>query len=227
MRLSALTILIAAVGLWAGCYDPDMGPSPFQCSQTFQVECPDGYERHMHDYGKGEICICVPEGQPPPDLGRPDRKILSDTELLPAKDGADNVFIDGGIEIPGGNCSDSDVEPNNWKGKATPLTGKTGLVPGWEICYKFDIDQYSYTVKAGDSLTVKVKFSHSKGDLDAAMVGPDGKIKVYSRGTGDTETLTIPSADAGTYIIGVWGARQDAPKSSPAVNTYDLDISLN
>jgi len=218
-----MTLLVAVVG-FSGCYNPDLGPSPFLCAGTFVQECPDGYEKHHHNYdGKKEECICVPEGEPPPDIGIPDRKIMTDTEILPHKKG--HVYMDGAMVFPAGNCADSSSEPNNSAGKATPLATKSALVPGWEICYKFDIDQYAFKVKSGQKLTVKAKFTNSKGDLDMAMT-ESGKVVASGRSTTDNEEVYWTAVVDGTIIVGVWGAAQ-AKEPNPALNQYDLEITVD
>lgn len=225
MRSLIPVITLVLVTSLAGCYDPDLGDTPFKCSPTFAVDCPEGYSCHKIDYGgkTGKVDVCVKVA--PPDRGIPDRKVMTDAEILPYKDGP--VFIDGAMVFPAGNCADASSEPNNSAGKATPLATNSALVPGWEICYKFDIDQYAFKMKTGQKLTVKAKFSNSKGDLDMAMTDTSGKIVSASRTTSDNEEVSWTATSDGTFYVGVWGAAQEAPKQSPATNQYDLEITVD
>ena len=225
MRSFTLVITLTLVAGLVGCYDPEMGDTPFKCSPTYSVDCPEGFFCHEINYGgkTGKVHVCVKEA--PPDVGVPDRKIMTDAEILPSKEGP--VYMDGAMVFPAGNCADQSSEPNNSAGKATPLATKSALVPGWEICYKFDIDQFTFKVKTGQKLTVKAKFTHSKGDLDMAMTGTDGKIVSSSRSETDNEEVSWTATSDGSFVVGVWGAAQPSPKSSPAVNQYDLEITVD
>ena len=94
------------------------------------------------------------------------------------------------------------------------------MLPGWEICYPGDIDQYSIELEQHDKLVVIVDFSHAAGDLEAALVNPDGLIIDYSRSETDDEEVSISSAlNKGTYTLAVWGY-------GDAVNKYILDITI-
>lgn len=152
-----------------------------------------------------------------PDQGVPDRG-LPDLNLAPSKEGG--VYLDGAVVKPGRTtCLDASVEPNNSGSTATPLS-VTGLITGWEICYPGDVDQYAITLPAGETLTVKVSFVHSKGDLDAAIVAPDGTITA-GRSTTNNETVAVSNTTTSPArtILGVWGF-------GDATNAYDLEISL-
>lgn len=206
----------------------------------FLVACGSGDEpNNGGQSGEGENCtktadcmtglkcvgfVCVGKPVIPPDVGIPDRRLMSDTNLLPTKEGP--VFMDGAMVFPAGNCADSSSEPNNSAGTATPLATKSSLVPGWEICYKFDVDQFAFKVKTGQKLTVKAKFSHSKGDLDMAMT-EFGKVVSASRGDDNNEEVSWTATADGTFVVGVWGAAQMGPKSNPAINAYDLEVTVN
>jgi len=214
MRYAIITALSALLG-FGGCYSPDLGENPFLCSAL--NECPEGYFCHTVKNAAGaNVDVCLKTM--PPDMGIPDRPFMTDTELLPKKEGP--VFIDGALVKPAPlNCADYSDEPNNSAGKATGLF-QTGLITGWEICYRGDVDQYSIKLEAGKKLTVKVDFTHSKGDLDAALVAPDGFITA-GRSTTDDETLTVSNTTSSDekYILGVWGFNFDT-------NIYNLDIQI-
>jgi len=171
--------------------------------------------------GKFRGCKCIPacprDMFVPGDQGRPDLPVLSDYELLPRKEGF--VYLDRAIVKSKPGCLDDSSEPNNSGATATTLI-HTGLITGWEICYRGDVDQYTLKVGSGKKLTVKIKFTHSKGDLDAALVLPDGYVQP-SRSETDDEILSDTNTTSSTvkYTLGVWGANFDT-------NTYDLDIQI-
>ena len=145
-------------------------------------------------------------------------KPAPDSSVRPgSKDGA--VYLDGAVVQPAGSCWDQMEEPNNSGDTATPIT-VSGHFVAWEICYPGDVDQFAFNVAAGGSLTVEVRFATSKGDLDAALVDPQGNVIQASRGTGDEEVLQLMQASpGGRYVVGVYGF-------GSAVNTYDLDVTL-
>ncbi len=207
--MTRLTIALAALLalLASGCFDPELGPNPFICASSGKL-CPDGYSC------KNKICVrddITDAGAPKVEQQpRPDG-------LKATKDGT--VYLDGAIVKTGGNCLDKDVEPNNSAATATPITG-SGFIPGWEICYAGDVDQYKIKLDAGQKLIVKVKFYNSKGDLDAALVDPGGFVVDSSRESKDDETVHTTAVQAGDYVLGVWGF-------DGAVNSYDLDVTIN
>lgn len=178
--LPLVTVLIIAVCL-GGCYDPDLGKTPFLCAGEYEIECPEGFECQCINYSDtkyvDERCkkiaglkgVCVPEGYQAPEYDLPIPDLMTDTQRVPLKDG--DPFLDGAILGNTDNCKDSDDEPNNSAVTATEMKPKTGLIPDWEICYKFDIDQFSFNLKTGQKLTVKVLIK-STGDLDAALSEP-------------------------------------------------------
>lgn len=206
MRKSLL--MIPVVALFAGCYNPDLGETPFKCAVD-TPRCPNGYECY------NGICAQTE----PADQGIPDKTILDDTARLPSKEGP--VYLDGAHVQPAGACDDSDNEPNNTAVDATLLP--EGLSTGWEICYKFDVDQYKIQLKKGYTLEVEVKFTASKGDLDAAITDPAGWEAAVSRGTTGSEKLQVKAQQDGYYILGVWGF---VTGTSAATNTYSLDVKI-
>ena len=151
------------------------------------------------------------------DAGPRDQAVLSDTQRLPKKTGP--VYLDGAVVRPSILCQDTSSEPNNSGATATSLTHH-GLITGWEICYPGDMDQYALKVDPGKKLTVTVAFKHAKGDLDVALMAPDGFIQ-GARGVSDNETVTATNTSSAraTYILGVWGFNLDT-------NTYDVNIEI-
>jgi len=207
MTRSTHWIVLAALLAAPGCYGPDLGDTPFRCAPTGKA-CPDGYTC-VKD-------ICVREDKKL-DAAPRETQILTDAELAPSKEGF--VYLDGHPVKPGQNCIDEASEPNNSGDTATKVT--PGLIPDWQICYEGDVDQFYVELNQGDKIAVKVKFFHKNGDLDAALVDPDGFVIDQSRSEDDNEELGVSAvAKKGRYIIGVYGFGDDT-------NTFDLDISIS
>lgn len=205
---SLTLMLVTAAALLGGCYDPELGDTPFRCAPTGKA-CPDGYSCNENN-------ICIP-GDKKLDAGQGDLKVLTDAELLPSKEGP--VYLDGSPTQSSAGCADESSEPNNTAGTATQLLGG-GLIPGWEICYPGDVDHYAIDLDQGDSLVVKVLFTNSDGDLDAAILDPSGFVIAQGRSEDNNEEMSLSTVtEKGTYIIGVYGF-------ADATNTYDLDLTL-
>jgi hypothetical protein len=221
MRLLQLSLLLVSA-VCVGCFDPDLGKNPFQCATSGKA-CPDGY--YCSPSPKVSDGICLPEGEKL-DASGGEKKVLTDAELLPSKEG--RVFLDGAVVKSPPNCLDDANEPNNYlvdaKGsKVTSLDGMgEGSITGWEICYSGDIDVYSITRSTGQKLVVKVvNFYHKKGDLEAALFDPDGLVLDTSRSENDKEEVSMSTAAVtGKYLIAVWGFKD-------ATNSYDLHLTKN
>lgn len=213
LRLALLPLAaLGTTALVAGCYSPTLGDTPFVCASTGK-ECPDGYRC---DKGKK---VCVKDTGQPVDAAR--EAALTDAQLAPSKEGP--VFVDGSVVQSSDECLDKAAEPNNTADTAFKLLN-TGRIIDWEVCYAGDVDHYAIELSTGDKLTVRVLFKQangkSGGDLDAALLNPDGAVIVTSRGTGDNETLELPTAtEAGSYVVAVYGF-------GPATNRYDLDLAI-
>ncbi len=210
LRLAAAPLLLASAVL-TGCYNPDLGPNPYLCASSGK-KCPDGYTCQT----RGNVQVCVKDGLP--DAAMPDRRILTDAELVPSKEGP--LYLDGAIVKPAKGCKDEQSEPNNSADTAT-LIPSPGFIPNWEICYPGDVDQFAIPLELGDRLVVKVKFTHSLGDLDVGLVDPAGRVIDESRSLTNEEIVTVATADKkGKYVVGVFGF-------GTATNTYDLDVTIS
>jgi hypothetical protein len=208
MRMTIAFAAFAPLVLLAGCFNPDLGETPFRCAPTGK-ECPDGYRCNDKQ-------ICVREDMKE-DAGPTEAHIPTDADLLPSKEGL--VYLDGHPPQSSAGCKDEASEPNNTMDTATKIPG-AGLIPGWEICYPGDVDHYAVTRKIGDKLAVKIKFFHKNGDLDAALLDPAGMVIGQSRSEDDNEQLGLSTVTKdGTYTIGVYGF-------GTATNTYDLELDL-
>lgn len=213
MHIRTLCVLLTTA--LAGCFNPDLGDHPFQCAASGKV-CPDGYTCKQTSGVPNGVCVKgeVTDAAVGP---RPEKRILTDTELLPSKEGP--VYLDGSSVKSSKGCLDESSEPNNASATATRITGQ-GLIPDWEICYAGDVDHYAFDLNAGDKLVVKVVFFNKNGDLDAALLDPDGFVVDTSRGSGDNEQVQIKADKKGRYVVGVYGF-------GPATNKYNLDVSIS
>ena len=61
------------------------------------------------------------------------------------------------------------------------------------------------TVGANGSLTVKIDFSHSTGDIDLVLQSSSGTQLAISESTADSETVSKTGLAAGTYYARVYG----------------------
>jgi len=85
--------------------------------------------------------------------------------------------------------TDDKSDPNDSCSK--PRTVKAGTLTN-RIVKVNDTDWYRFSVPAGKSLTVRVDFANSNGDIDLAIFGSCGSDPVdFSRTTGDSETVTV------------------------------------
>jgi len=66
---------------------------------------------------------------------------------------------------------------------------------------------------------VEIKFSHSQGDLDMALINRDGFVIRAARSEDSNERIDTTITQTGTYVIAVWGF-------DGAVNTYDIELSI-
>jgi hypothetical protein len=211
--MRSLFLITLAAGL-AGCFNPDMGDRPFLCAKTGDKKCPDGYVCRAQ--GGAEVCLkesaITADGSTP----KTEKHILTDAELMPSKEGI--VYLDGSKVGSSTGCLDESSEPNNTSAMATKITG-SGLIPDWEICYAGDVDHYVIELDEGRKLIVRVLFYNKNGDLDAALLDPDGMVIDSSRGTADNEQLQTTATKKGKYVFGVYGF-------GAAVNRYNLEIQI-
>lgn len=189
-----------------GCYDPDLGATPFRCATTGDP-CPEGYECNA----KTKVCVAKWAIDAAATSSN-----TSDGGIQMTKDSA--LQFDGAIIESSDKCTDKDVEPNNTGATATMAALKYST--DWTICYPGDIDQYYVDVKAAQNLSIKIKFTNANGDIDAALLNPEGQIIMTSRSTSDIELLSLTGAPADArYYFVVYGF-------NGATNRYDLDVSL-
>lgn len=100
-----------------------------------------------------------------------------------------------------GGDAESQGEPNDTIEDATPV--RPPLDARFEVTAG-DQDLYALDLPSEQLVTVSIAFSHEAGDLDLALVDPDGNALADSTSTGDEEKLTrlLP---AGRTLIWVYG----------------------
>jgi hypothetical protein len=208
MRPVSLTAML--LGL-VGCnpvnpFDPDIPSGAFQCEAP-DFRCPAGLE-----------CI---KGRCLSAAIQPDGTSSSDAEIRPDGSTIKGIlYLDGAVSADAGECADANREPNNSSNTATFLAslGNYSL----EICYPGDVDHLSILVPAGERLRATIQFSHAEGDLDAALLDPDGGTVVESKGYDNSEVLLMDfdAPVSGRYIVGVVG-------HGGAVNRYTLELEFD
>ena len=124
---------------------------------------------------------------------------------------------------PDRNCPDR-YENNDTRTQATPLAA--GLYDDIRLCQygggSNDADYYSVFVPNGATLDVDLLFSHDEGNLDMALLRPNGSQEGRSGSADDNESLTyVNNTGAGVnYVIHVYGV------GIGFETYYDLELSL-
>jgi len=115
-------------------------------------------------------------------------------------------------------CVDDGFEPNDTRQTAIPLQAG-GSRAELAMC-EGDEDWFAVAVQAGRTLTVRIDFFHSSGDLDLELWDAGGVLDA-SRTTNDWEQVQyVAPADAVLYVR-VSGAPQTG------VQSYSLTVSTN
>ncbi len=129
------------------------------------------------------------------------------------------------IERSTGNidsCQPDSLEPNNASGDATvvPANKLDGTpISNLTICAG-DLDYYNVELSCGDTLYAATSFSHSTGDLDMLLLGPDGETVDSSLSSLDNETVGVEAASlAGDYLVVVSGYPEDSTE-----NQYSIEF---
>jgi hypothetical protein len=203
-----LVFALCTLMLFAGCYSPSLGDTPFRCARTGK-RCPDDYTCKLQ--GSTEICV-KGGGATRPDIGVDLRG--TDAIADETKDGA--VVIDGAIVRPTtpATCDDHNIEDNNSAETAWVLTS-TGTIPKWQVCYPGDIDHYAVNLNKEQTVRFKIEFTHANGDLELVLYDPSGVEIASSRGEDNFEQIEIKVTQSGRYVFAVWGFQG-------AVNKYDI-----
>ncbi|QXC59216.1 fibronectin type III domain-containing protein [Aquihabitans sp. G128] len=114
-------------------------------------------------------------------------------------------------------CSSLDVgEPDSSPAEARVAT--SGQVASARIC-RGDVDYVGLPVKAGQQVSLSLGFSHAAGNLDLALVGPDGTVVASSTSTDDDEAISHTAATSGIYVAEIAGATRSV------ANTYAFTMT--
>jgi len=138
------------------------------------------------------------------------------------------VCKNGECAVGTSDCQDTQFEPNESQGAASPLA--IGTYEGVQICAG-DEDWYRVDVPQGTLATVGIEFNNSAGDLDLLAYNAEGTFLgsrymlanysgYYRANETNTEYLSVLANNEGarTYLFRVRGYKN-------AVNTYKLTLT--
>lgn len=108
------------------------------------------------------------------------------------------------------------AEYNDHRDDATPAPTYMNEI-GLSIGYRSDVDYYRFDVASTTSVWVYMTFTHSRGDLDVALLDANGTVVVSSTGVTNTEGF-LRQVTPGRYYVKVYGY-------SGATGGYDLQIA--
>ena len=128
---------------------------------------------------------------------------------------ADGGAADGGSGDGGAVCTDT-LEPNNSRQSAPSIAIRN--YHDLRICPN-DEDWHALDLRYGDLLSCSIFFQHASGDLELALLAPDGNVVLEQTSGTDNETFSNYFITAtGTYWLHVYGY-------SGATNTYAMELS--
>ena len=112
--------------------------------------------------------------------------------------------------------ADDETEPNDGienatatePGNYTDLTVTEG-----------DLDYYAVDLEAGDAMSASIDFSNDRGDLDFALLSPNGSVLLVNDSVSDNERLSYVASESGTYYLVVFGF-------DGATGPYDLSVAV-
>lgn len=198
----AAALLVALALSAAGCdpFDPDLGESPFRCSES--GACPSGY-------------TCEPTAEIPSGVCRSADEIGDDSG---------NGDGDGDTNL----CADADLEPNDSPGNAVitqvPDQQLQYQASGLAVCPAQDIDLYRFRVAiANQNIRAEVTTNRSVGELIAEILNEQGEPLADGTYNASNTQLTVElqNAAADVYLLRVRGATGEVE------NDYDLDLQLS
>lgn len=106
------------------------------------------------------------------------------------------------------SCSDDEYEANNVPEDAASIqAGSYELSICDTTLSPVDVDWFTLSLTAGQSLEVLVTFEHAQGDLDVALFGASDTETplVYEPGVTDEEKVLYKATQGGTYYLAVFG----------------------
>ncbi|MEM7117701.1 MAG: Calx-beta domain-containing protein [Chloroflexota bacterium] len=113
-------------------------------------------------------------------------------------------------------CPNDGYEPNDSLAVAASIT--VGSYPNLVIC-SADVDYYSFSVAADQTIELNALFAHADGNLEMSLFDPTGGLLATANTTTDNETITHEAAASGTYTVLVVGY-------GDASNDYTLELAL-
>ena len=126
-----------------------------------------------------------------------------------------NGFVDG-RDPACSTCTDDLLEPND---DANAPRLDPGRVDGLKICPGNE-DYYGVFAREGDTIDVRIFFTHAAGDLDASLLDLDRSTTIVRSNTlDDDEVLTHVAAAEGQHVVRVFSASGDE-------NTYAIDVRV-
>lgn len=114
--------------------------------------------------------------------------------------GAENAYSLSVSTSPGACCVDDAGEDDDARASARPVT--PGDFDG-TICPSDD-DYLAFDVAGPSVISALLLFDTAGGDIDLELLGPDGTVVAFSRGTGDEEMFSL-DAGAGRYTMRIYG----------------------
>lgn len=107
-------------------------------------------------------------------------------------------------------ADDDQYEPNNSRVDAYPINSDT-----WLTARQYDDDWFRIEVPSDElGLTIELRFLHSAGDINVALVSSSGTALGSATSTTDNELLNRELSSSGTYYIRVYYGDEG--------NEYDL-----
>ncbi len=116
--------------------------------------------------------------------------------------GVDEIAIQYTTSGGGGTTPTTDDAFEQNDSQSAAATVAAGSYPNLQCA---DADWYTVTLAATGSITFKIDYAHSEGDLDMVLVGPTGSQIAKSDSTANVETVSGSSLAAGTYSCHVFG----------------------
>ncbi|MFC7136419.1 PPC domain-containing protein [Halobaculum litoreum] len=122
------------------------------------------------------------------------------------------------VDRTAGNATDGGdaLEPNDDTGNATAL--EPGTYTDLTVA-EDDLDFYAVDLAAGDALSASIAFSNATGDLDFALLSPNGTLLAVSDSVTDAERLSTVADETGRYYLVVYGF-------DGATGPYELTLAV-
>ncbi len=222
-----VTILVGGALATAGCYNPELAPSPFLCGAG--GTCPDGYSCY------GGVCM-----DSKPECMQPGFVFDGASD----QDSEPNNYPELAITL---SCGANPDSPEYAPCSCPTVPSKPGYrrayykngTPTAAICPAGDNDFYKFWLLQNEVLEVTVNYSYNVGrDLDLEVWRPNAQGTLEKIGeaksTNDNDTLTINATVSGYYYILVMPKNTkdqfgpDGALIRPAdMNEYVLSFELN